>query len=105
MQVNAKIVLWKKKVTVLKEMVELGAESAAFLNMCEKVKQSLFDGYVFRSEGIFANAIMEANKGEAQKLVRAELSYLQGDHWQLGIDDTHVHPAVLAAAKRLLDKK
>ncbi|CAE7397791.1 unnamed protein product [Symbiodinium sp. CCMP2592] len=103
--VNAKIAIWKKKVTFLKTVAELEDESKAFFDTCEKVNQSLVSGHIFRSEGILANALMESNKGEAQKLVRVELSYLAGDHWQLGINETHVHAAVLAAAKQLLDKK
>ncbi|OLP73962.1 hypothetical protein AK812_SmicGene46642 [Symbiodinium microadriaticum] len=104
-EVNSKIVLWKKKVAFLKEAAELEAECEAFVKMCEKVKEHLFNGYVFRSEGVFANALLERNKAEAQTLVRAELSCLQSDHWNLGLDDTHVHPAVLAAAKQLLERR
>ena len=57
-------------------------------------------GYVFKSEGMLANGIMEADKDAGVRLLRKELATLKGSQYAaIGVSEDLIQPVLLAEAK------
>ena len=77
-----------------------------FSQLAASTGDQIHYGYVFKSEGMLANGIVEPDKDVGARLIRKELASLKTTQYQaVGVTEDLIHAALLAEAKNLTAKK
>ncbi|CAE7215294.1 unnamed protein product [Symbiodinium sp. CCMP2592] len=99
-EVHNHIVAWHKRVKFMD--ADQANVPKLFASLASSTESTIRLGYVYKSEGLLACAIMEKDREAAIKLMRKELATLQGSQYAaIGVTENMVHPVLLAEAKNL----
>ncbi|CAE7197685.1 unnamed protein product [Symbiodinium sp. CCMP2592] len=97
-KVHNQIVAWHKRVKFID--TDHSDVSKLFASLASSTESTIRLGYIYKSEGLLACAIMEKDREAAARLIRKELATLQGSQYAaIGVSEQSVQPVLLAEAK------